>query len=205
MKNGKISLSFSKFGHSNFQTKAEHIYQSMTASAYFTNPVRPLADIKIAIDNYSDALTNAKGGGKVPVAIKDQTREALEQLLFQLGMFVMYIANGDETILVTSGYTLTKTPEPGYITNLGNVTIANGVTSGQLMSSVKPQKSIKSYSHELAEELPTESTVWQPFNCSRSKYVFTDLVPGKQYWIRVSAVASNGQVAYSNVATQFAQ
>jgi len=205
MKNAKISLSFTKFTDAAFLTQGDHIFQNMTGNVYFPDPVPTLADIKIAIDAYSDALTNAKGLGTVPVAIKNQTREALEQLLFQLGMFVMFVANGNETILITSGYTLTKPREPSYITSLGNVTLENGVSSGQLISSVKAQKAIKSYLHQIAAELPTENTVWQSFACSRSKYVFTNLVPGKQYWIRLAAVASNGQTAYSTVASQFVQ
>jgi hypothetical protein len=205
MKNSKISLSFSRFTDAAFLTQGEHVHLNMTGNVYFPDPVPTLADIKIAIDAYRDALTNAKGLGIVPVAIKNQTREALEQLLFQLGMFVMFVANGNETILITSGYTLTKPGEPSYITSLGNVTLENGVSSGQLISSVKAQKAIKSYLHQIATELPTENTVWQSFACSRSKYVFTNLVPGKQYWIRLAAVASNGQTAYSTVASQFVQ
>ena len=205
MKNSKISISFTKYSDADFLTKAEHIYQSMTANVVFATPIPPLTDLSAAIEAYSNALTNAKGLGKIPVAIKNQTREVLEQLLFQLGMYVMYVANGDETMLITSGYTLLKTPEPNYITSLGNVTLANGVTSGQLVSAIKRQKSIKSYLYQVATEPPTENTAWESNASSRSRYVFTNLQPGKQYWVRVAAVASNEQVAYSTVATQFAQ
>ena len=88
--------------------------------------------------------SNAKGVGKVPVAIKNQTRGVLEQLLFQLGMFVRYVANGSETVPITNGYMLINTPEPNYISNLGNVTLKNGNVSGQLIGTVKCQKAIKS-------------------------------------------------------------
>lgn len=205
MKNSKISVSFTKFSDADILTKSEHILQSMTGNVSFPNPIPTLAELQTAIDAYSVALTNAKGLGKVPVAIKNQTRAVLEQLLFQLGMFVMYVANGDETILITSGYTLTRTPEPNYITSPGNVTLENGVTSGELVCAVKSQKAVKSYLHQITAELPAENTVWESNASSRSRYVFTNLQPGKQYWIRVAAIASNEQTAYSTVATQFAQ
>ena len=205
MKNAKISLSFGNLGDDNFLTKSEHIHKRMTGNPYFTDPVPPLPDIKDAIDAYSGALTDAKGLGTVPVSLKNKAREVLEQLLFQLGMYVMFIANGDETILSTTGFTMNKTPEPNYLTNLGNVTLENGVTSGELIGSVKRQGAIRSYQFQVATELQTETTLWETRPSSKSKYVFTNLIPGKQYWVRVMAVGSKNQVVYSNVATQFVQ
>ena len=36
---------------------------------------------------------------------------------------------------------------------------------------------------------------------SKSQYVFRGLVPGKQYWIRVAALGTRSQIAYSTIAT----
>lgn len=205
MKRPKINLNFKMLTDADFLTKAEHIHQSMGAEPVFATSIPSLADLKTSVDAYSAALTDAKELGKVKVAVKNQARKSLELLLFQLGMYVMNVANGDETILVSSGYTLSKFPQPNYITSPGNVKLENGVSTGQLISTVKRQKGVKSYMHQITGELPNENTVWENNASSRSRYVFTNLEPGKQYWVRVAIVASNEQLAYSNVATQFAQ
>jgi hypothetical protein len=62
-----------------------------------------------------------------------------------------------------------------------------------------------SYLHEIADTLPTDSTVWTKFPSGNSQFTFTSLTPGKQYWVRVAAIGFRNQVAYSTVATQFAQ
>lgn len=205
MKTFKVNVSFSRLSDADFLNKAEHILQSMTGNPAFPNPVPTLADVQAAITKYSADLVLAQGLGKVNVANKNQSRQALEKLLTQLGMFVMFVANGDETILISSGYTLTKMPEPNHIDNPGNVELSNGITSGQMVSMVKGQRAVKSYLHQIASELPTENTVWDSNATSRSKFVFTDLQPGKQYWVRVAVIGGNEQTAYSAIATQFAQ
>lgn len=205
MKIQKISVSFTKYSDADFLGMAEHILQSMTGNPAFTDPIPTLADLQAAVLKYSNDLVNAKGLGKLNVAVKNQSRKALEMLLFQLGMYVMFVANGDETILISSGYILNKEPEPNHIVNPGNVTLSNGVTSGEMVSAVKAQRAVKSYLHQITGELPTENTVWESSASSRSRYVFTNLVPGRQYWVRVAAIASNEQTAYSTVATQFVQ
>lgn len=205
MKSQKVSISFAKYTDSDLETKSEHILTSMTGNPAFADPIPTLVELQNAVTTYSLNLVTAAGLGKVAVAEKNKSRRILELLLTQLGMYVMYIANGDAAILTSSGFSLTKLPEPNYITNPGNVKLTNGVTSGQLESMVKAQKAARTYLHQIADEMPTDTTVWQSKASSRSSYVFNNLVPGKQYWVRVAATASGEQVAYSTVATQFVQ
>lgn len=205
MKLQKISISFTRYSDADFLNKAEHILQSMTGNASFPDPIPTLADLQAAVTKYSNDLIAAAGLGRINVAEKNKSRQVLEQLLVQLGMFVMFVANGDAAILTGSGYTLTKEPEPRYITNPGNVTLSNGITTGEMLSTVKTGKGVINYLHEITAEAPADNTVWTSNPSSKSRYVFTNLVAGKQYWVRVAAVGSGGQVAYSTVATQFVQ
>lgn len=205
MKSQKASTSFSKYSDPGFEAKSEHVLTSMTDNPAFPDPTPTLVEVQNAVTTYSQDLLAAAGLGKVAVAEKNKSRRMLELLLTQLGQYVTLVANGDVPTLTGSGFSLTKVPEPSYITNPGNVKLTNGVTSGQLCSMVKAQKTAKTYLHQIADEMPTESTVWQSTSSSRSSYVFNNLVPGKQYWVRVAATASGEQIAYSTVATQFVQ
>jgi hypothetical protein len=203
MKNPKLQLSFTTYSDSNFLTKAILIVTSMTNNPAFANPIPTLADVQTALDNYAKNLTAAGSLGRTNVADKNQSRGILEQLLFQLGLYVMFIANGDTAILTSSGYTLAKDPQPRKLENPGNVVLSYGITSGALISSVT-KGNATSFIHEITDALPTANTNWTGYPSSTSQFTFTNLTPGNQYWVRVAAVGNRKQIAYSTIATQFA-
>ena len=207
MRISKLSLSFTKYTDAELETKAAHILDCMTANLFFVEPVPvpALTDVKAALTKYSLDLLAAKNLGRTNVAAKDQSRKQLQPLLSQLGVYVMLVANGDKPALISSGFTLLKEHEPSYITNPGNVTLSNGISSGQMVASAKSVKGSKSCVFGLSLEMPGEDTLWMDTTTSASKYVYKDLVPGKQYWVRVAVVGSRGQVAYSPVASMFVQ
>ena len=205
MKIQKISLNFSRYSDADFQTKATFILTSMTDNSYFPTPVPTLIEVQDAVAKYSEDLTAAAGLGRNNVAEKNKSRGELTALLVQLGMYVMFIANGDAAILTSSGYTLNKMPEPRYISNPGNVTLSNGVSAGELADSVKKDKNVIMYFHEITDQLPNDNTAWTRVQSTKCKFVFTGLIPGKQYWVRVAALGSGEQIAYSTIATQFVQ
>ena len=201
----KINLSFASYSDADLLTKATHIASSIAANpGVFATPVPPLTDLQDAIGTYATDLTAAANLGRVNVSVKNQSRQALIEVLVQMGRYVIYVANGDENTLVLSGYTLTKEPQPRHLENPGTVTLSNGNTSGVLVSFVK-RGNANSYLHEIVDALPTDSTVWTKYPSVNSQFTFTDLTPGKQYWVRVAAVGYRNQVAYSTVATQFVQ
>ncbi len=201
----KIGLSFRHYGDADFLTKAIFIISCMTGNIYFPDPIPILTDLGTAVGKYSDDLNAATGLGKINVSAKNKSRAAVESILSQLGMFIMFVANGDQAILTSTGYTLTKAPEPGYIDNPGNVTLTNGITSGELISQVKTVKNAILYFHEITDTPPTDDTVWGKNQSSKSRLVFTNLTPGKQYWVRIAAAGRGEQIAYSTIASQFVQ
>jgi hypothetical protein len=201
----KVCISFSNYTDVNFRKKAEFISTSLTGNASFTKLVPTLPEVKTAATKYSDALALAATKDRVAVAQKNKTRLELDAILKQLGLSVMTQANGDEKVLVSSGFTLTKTREARYITNPGNVTLSNGITSGTMVSAVKAIAGSKSYVHQIAGTPPADDTMWTSNTSSTCSYVFNNLVPGKQYWVRVAVIGARGQMAYSSVGSWYAQ
>ncbi len=203
MKTSRLNLSTSNYSDADFLSKAYYVLASMTGNAAFPTPVPPLSDLSAAIDAFGASVIAAAAGNHAMVAAKNERRVTLDGIFGQLAMYVMYVANGSTEILASSGFTLSKQPEPVYITNPGNVTLTNGVTSGELESVVGTVKGSKLYLHQISDSEPTANTVWDTRTCSRSKYTFKALTPGQKYWVRVAATASGDQIAYSTVATQF--
>lgn len=205
MKMQKINTSFSIYADANLEQKAQYILGQMTGNGAFDSPVPPLPVVSDAVETYSLALVAAAGLDRTKVAFKNEARQSLETLLGKLGMYVMNVALGNVAVLTSSGFTLRKANEPVYIGNPGNVTIANGVTSGELIVSVASVAGAKSYLHQVSTVPPADNTQWVSASSSRSKYTYSELEPGKQYWFRVIAIGARQQQTSSPVATQFAQ
>jgi hypothetical protein len=74
-----------------------------------------------------------------------------------------------------------------------------------MISAVAAVPGAKSYVHQIATEYLNEQTAWISNTSSTSKFLFTNLIPGKQYWVRVAVIGSRNQVVYTSVATWFAQ
>ena len=201
----KINLSYSGYPDADLLKKSNHIFSSVGGNpTVFVSPLPWLPNLGDATATYATNLTAAADLGRVNISNKNQSRKVLIDALVQLSRYVTLIAAGDENILVLSGYTLAKEPQPRHLDNPGTVTLSNGNTSGTLISLVK-RGNATSYSHEIADTLPTDSTVWEKFATGSCQFTFTNLVPGKQYWVRVAAIGYRNQVAYSAVATQFVQ
>lgn len=201
----KLRLNFAKFTDSGLLTKARQILQDMTGNVYFTNPIPTLADVQLAIDAYSTALVNATDLGRLYVAEKNDRRQRLEVLLMQLGMYVMYLANNSDVVLTSSGFDLVKQREAATITNPGSVSLSNGISTGQLTTQVQAQPGAKGYSHEYTLYPATPESVWTSNPSSRCKTTFSGLQAGKKYAVRVGVLATNGELAYSGIASIYVQ
>lgn len=204
MKVAKLNLSTSRYSDADFLRRSQYVLACLTGNDSFPSPVPPLADLSAAVEAYSLALVGADSGTHGLVAAKNERRAELEAVYVQLGMYVMYVANGSAELLTQSGYPVAKDREPVYISNPGHVTLVNGVTSGELDSSVDAVKGSRLYLFQITDTEPTETTVWaSSYTCSRCKYTFKGLQPGKKYWVRVAATGSGDQIAYSTIASQY--
>lgn len=205
MKTSKLSLSFSRFTDDSLETKAESILQSLTGNANFPSPVPPLTDLQTAITNYSTALVAAATKDRVKVAEKNQYRSQLEAVLNQLGMYVMYVANGNAVMLASSGYDMAKQPQSNNLEEPGVVTITNGITTGQLVASLKRVKGAYSYLYQITPDPLTATSVWDSHAVIKASNTFINLSAGKKYWIRIGAVGSGSQLAFTPLTSQVAQ
>lgn len=203
MRTQRISVGFSKFSDANLLTKAQLILSKMTGNAYLDKPEPTLPVLEAALTAYSTALTNALKLGIDNVAEKNKARKALEAVLVALGLWVSFAANGNITIMLSSGFDVTKEPEPVHLPYPGNVTLSNGLTSGTLESKVKRLYGSTGFIHQLSSTLPDENTVWTSVSTSRSRYMHSSLKPGQQYWARVGVTGGNGQMLYSTVANAY--
>ena len=205
MKIAKLILSFTKFSDGNLVNKAGSINQLMTGNPDFPTPAPPLAELTTAIADFVSARIDAATGDKVKIAAKNQARRVLEGVLTQLGMYVMYICNGDVVMLAGSGFDLAKQPEPNPLEQPGVVTVSNGISTGELVARLPRVKGAYSYLYQITPDPYTADSVWHNLPAMASSNTFDNLTPGRRYWIRVGAVGSGSQLAFSPVTSQVAQ
>jgi hypothetical protein len=205
MEKQKINLNFKDYTDANFGIKGSVIVESLNTVPEYKMVVPAIAILQAASARYNAALLAADDLGRNNVAEKSESRLALEDMLYQAGLYVMNVANGIKALLIKSGYDLRKETEISYIDNPGPVTLTNGITTGELICSVVRGPKAKFFKHEITDELPTDATVWISHTVTTCKFTFTNLQVGKQYWVRVAAVGSRKQIAYSPVATQVIQ
>lgn len=201
----RIKLNFSRYTDANFLAKARHILAKLTGNANFPSPTPTLVALSDSIDAFSLKFTAALELGKDNVADKNKARVELNDLLVELGLYVMFVANGDETILISSGYDLAKDPSLVSLKPAGPLVIGNGPIPGSVQSTVKRPEGGKIFIHQYSSQLPSEGSLWEEVSVSVSRYVHTNLLRGKEYWFRVIVKGARGQETYTDVVSMFVQ
>lgn len=200
----KIQTSLNKLPDSELLSKGGYILASMAGNAGFPNPYPALADVKSALDRFETDLAAASGRDLILVAVKNQSRSALLDLFTRLGYHILSVAYGDTPLLASSGYSLVKAPETINITHPENISVRNGLCSGQIVCRVKRIKEIRLYKFEITTGSPETGPEWVSTRSSKCSHLFTGLQPGTRYWFRVAAIWRN-EMAYSQTASLHAQ
>lgn len=193
MKTLKLKIGFTRNSDSLLSVIAAFIVTCLTNNVFF--PGLNIAELVAASTAFAKALEDAKTRSIESVAKKNQCRVVLTQALKSVGLTIMGIANGDSEMLNSTGYPIAKTPGPRTIGNPGTVFLKPGISSGMVDAWVKPEKPAPSYLFQITGTDPEseEKSEWNSFGSTVGKFTFTDLVPRKQYWIKVIAVGARGQ------------
>jgi len=181
------------------------IIESVTDNTYFLNPIPALADIKKAAQEYQAALYNAAGRDQKLVSIKNDKRAVLRALLSQLAEYVSSVAKGDRTVLLSSGFSLTKAK--GEVATLKPIDklMVSTETPEQAVISVKKVNGAKAYIHQYTTGAVTSESQWVSRTITEPWCTFTGLQPGVKYAFRVIAIGPGEQSVYSPIVSRFIQ
>jgi hypothetical protein len=193
----QISTLFSRYTDAEFDTKAMSIFEALDGNSYFPN-LPGLAELKTAIDNFRAAFVTAQNGGRMEAAEKSKARKLLQDKLHQLGGYITFTANGDKTILISSGFSLVKDAQPRLLIEPPQkVAVKNGINPGEIQVKVSAVKGARSYYYEYTPDPLTENSQWVHEVYSKSRFVFKGLQSGKKYWFRSTVIGTRGQKANS--------
>ena len=201
----RIVTPFRSMTDSLFETKATSINASMDGNPNFPNPVPALLDIQELIGAYGTALTAALTRDRNAAAAKNDARKALTDALIQLASSVTTTANGDRTMLISSGFDLGKVGEKTPLAKPGAITLTDGINAGELVLKVPAVKGAKGYAPQYTEDPLTAASEWTQFMTTTCKYTFKNLISSKKYWCRIAAIGAYNQVTLSDAICRVVQ
>ena len=123
----------------------------------------------------------------------------------QWAYYVLLTADNDTVIAISSGYEISKNPEPTPpIEKPDAPKLESGLNPGELVSKGKPVTGAVSYLHQYATEVLMAADNWQSVACSKSTCLLTNLLPGIKYYCRIVVVGRKEQLVYSDIVTRIA-
>jgi hypothetical protein len=198
MKKFFVLYSFVRMNMGELIEEGRSIFKKMTGNVFFPTPDVSLAALATAIDSLEDSYTISRdGGGKLAVAKTNTLRKVLENLLRKLASYVDRIADGDEKIILSSGFDTTKEPQPA--THPVFKVTAGGV-QGQVILVHKAVHGATAYVWQYSKDtIPAEDKLWVFAGVSsQAKCVIENLDSLSKYWFRVSPVLRIGMMPWSD-------
>jgi hypothetical protein len=175
---------------------ARNVHTIMTGNASFPSPDVALTELKAKTDLLEAQNLAALNGGPPETALMHQTEKEWDDLMRVEARYVDRIANGDDAMILSSGFSLSKQPVPAVRPELS---AEPGDLSGSVLLRRQAVPGAKAYIWQLCiNVLPEAEVGWTIVEVtSKASVVLGDLTPLAKYWFRVAAVTAQGTSAYS--------
>jgi hypothetical protein len=162
----------------------------------FTNPDPPLAEIQLALDNFSTAV-HMLNRTPADTINKNNLRLVLTNQVRLLSYYVAKVCNGNMANLILSGFPPQKTPgqpvgTPGQPQNLS---VSHGAQLSQLVAKFNPVFGAVIYNYRLLANTPGAVPVIE--QDTATTHTFSNLVAGVKYTIDVNAAGTAGTSDWS--------
>jgi hypothetical protein len=205
MKMFRITNGFDKMNDAFLLIRANFIKDSLAGNSHYPTPLPTLTDLSSTIASFQAAVLNAQSGNRQEVSVKNEIRTTLIMQLHLLGNYVLFTAGGNEVIATSSGFRISKQPEPRpAIINPQGLALVNGLNKGELELSCGGVAGARSYLHEITPAPLTPSSKWETITSTLTKNLFANLESGKEYVCRIAAVGVKKQLVYSDIVSRIA-
>ena len=194
MSDAKVLINFSSSVYTDLEVgnKSDDIIEMMTNNPNFPIPLMELDALMAANTTYQASLINLKNGTKEDTVIKNQNRRVLEKALKNLGLYVQIKSNGNEAIILSSGFDVAGKREPvGKLPKPEGFGVKVGVAKGTVVVYCIAITYANFYEVEYAEVQADGTRNWIKLTTTKHKLEITGLTSGKQYVFRMAGGGSN--------------
>ncbi len=204
-----IVSNFSKLKNVDFQAQAQQIVSSMTNNAAFPEPwpatVPTLAQIQSDLAAFQDAFNATAGGDKSRLEERKNARAKVANDLNLLGFNVQLVAQGNTTLLESSGFPLRQRapltlsplpPEPP-----ASIQVLRGPVSGSVILRASRVLQAGAYEVQVTAADPTVESNWADAGVFKTcrRIELQGLTPFKTYSVRMRALGTAGYGAWTPV------
>src|SRR3569623_1823961 len=162
-----ILSSFTKLSDPNFVVQVQQIVEAMTGNAAFPEPwpatVPTLAQIQADFAAYQNAFTATASGDRGRIVERENARTKLAADLSQLALHVQMTAQGNTTLLATSGFPLRQRApqsQPEAPPAPARIKLSRGEGSGTLVVSTSRVPTAGSNDVQVTTGAPTDEATW---------------------------------------------
>lgn len=181
------------------------VVEKMNNNPTFSDAPDALAKLKKVLPKFQTGLANAAGRDKYMVAIKNNLKEMVLELLDELAKYVIKISKGDRTIILGSGFDAGKERRKiGNAPSIGVLEVELG-PPGKATVTARNITGARAYVHQYTMEPPGANTIWISEESTEKRYTYEGLISDKRYWFRVVAIGSRQRKAYSPVVSKVIQ
>jgi len=200
----KIDFSTNCYSDSKLLVKTGSIETSLQKNPHFADAADKLLVVTQKKEIFALAVNKAVNGNKQDTLNKSIARKELENALTDLGLKVLEITDGDESLILESGFDLKrKRGSIGELDQVENLVIKAGASHGSLDLSWNVVDNALVYNVEYCEAPGTENSVWIRISVSKHRITIKDLTPGKSYTFRVAAVGTSTELNWSEEVTSY--
>ncbi|MBB3186227.1 fibronectin type III domain-containing protein [Microbacter margulisiae] len=197
-------VSRNKYSDEGIVTYAQSIKNALTDNENFPGPNPQLTELQKCIDEMKVAIVNSKNGNKEDTAIKRNKRANLEAIMKKLANYVQDTSNGDEAIILSSGFEIIRKASPvGPLPRVTGIEITPGTSRGSLNLKWDVVESAYAYNVEYIEMPGSETSSKTRLSTSKSSIIIPNLKRGQQYAFQVVAVGSDPTQNWSDEVSSF--
>ena len=202
----KVLTDFSSSQYTDLElgNKASFVSTKMTGNPKFPSPVKELEAVNVANTAFKASVDKMEEGTKEDTVIKRSNRASLERALKTLALYVQVTSNGDEAIILSSGFDINSKHEPiGKLSKSEGFGVKVGVDPGTAIVYCDVVPGATFYEIEYAEVTADGVRRWIKITTTKRKQEVGGLVSGKQYAFRMAGAGSNPARTWSDEISTF--
>jgi hypothetical protein len=196
-----VSKNFStgKYSDEALLTKSQVIHDDLNGNAHYPTPDPTLADLQTAITDFQLTIVKAKNGTKEDTADKNAKRLILVDLLHRLSYYVQVTSNGDETIILSSGFDTNKqSGTVGVLPKPDNFKVIAGGNRGSIELSCDAVDHANFYEYMYTKAPVSATSVWTTRTATKRRLLIDGLTSGQQYIFKMAAGGTDPNRTWSD-------
>ncbi len=202
MRKNTVVFDFIRFSVPNKITFGRTVLAKMSTIRQFSTPDVPYEVVTTAVNSLETYYISSRGGDHQQMALMHQAEVLVDDYLRKLGYNVDRVADGDEAVILSTGFHLAKQPVPAERPEF-SAEAGDAPGSSWLKRKAYPGASSYVWQYYISPEAPTEEKWLLAGSSTQATYLMSGLPLGEKGWFRVAAVTKDGMQPFTDPIFRF--